>query len=375
MKKTFPNPKTEDAAPAKKLLMTASTFAHIMNFHLPYLADFKRLGWVVHVACGGEQREVPYADRCISVPIVKSFTSVSNLKASAMLRELMKTERYDLVITHTSLAAFFTRLAEKGLKNRPRTINVVHGYLFDDRTSRKKAAVLKTAEYLAAPQTDLVLTMNRYDKEWAEAHSVSKAVGAIPGMGVDESKLAAACKKADFGFRESDFVLVYPAEFSERKSQEMLIRAMADLPKDVKLFLPGNGALLEKCKELAAETGVSDRVVFPGYVKDAGSILSFADVAVSSSRLEGLPFNIAEAMLSSLPVIASRVKGNEDLVEDGVTGFLFEYNDAGGFADKVKLLFTDREACRRMGAAGREKAQAYTLASAEKQVMDAYLTV
>lgn len=353
--------------------MTASTFSHIRNFHLPYLKEFKRLDWEVHVACGGEEMPVPYADRAISVPIVKSYTSLSNFKACFMLRRLMKEERYDLVITHTSLSAFFVRLAETGIRPHPRTINVVHGYLFDDDTSKLKAAVLKTAEYLVAPKTDLVLTMNDYDTRWALSHRVAKEVKYIPGMGIDRERLFSGCEKKDLGFSESDFVLVYPAEFSKRKNQEMLIRALPMLPEEVKLLLPGSGALTDRCRRLASELGVADRVSFPGYVSDVGGMLLAADAAVSASRSEGLPFNIVEAMLCSLPVTASRVKGHTDLVDNDITGFLYEYDDAEEFSEAVKKLYRDRELARSMGAAGREKAEKYTIEHVFQQIMDEYI--
>lgn len=358
---------------AKKLLMTASTFSHIRNFHLPYLAEFKRLGWEVHVACGGGETAIPCCDRSISLPMEKSFTSPSNFRACAKLRKLIKKERYDLVITHTSLAAFFTRLAEKGLRRRPRTVNVVHGYLFDDRSSRLRAAVLKAAEYLTAPQTDLVLTMNGYDTLWAGTHPVAKEVRSVPGMGIDREKLAVSGGTRDCGAHDSDFVLIYPAEFSERKNQAMLIRALPRLPGEVKLLLPGDGALLDDCKALAEKLGVAERVVFPGYIRNVGAAFAAADAAVSSSRSEGLPFNVVEAMLCSLPVIASRVKGHTDLVEDGVTGYLYDYNDEAAFAEAVKRLYNDREAAQTMGAAGKEKADRYALENAFQAVMDAYL--
>lgn len=345
-----------------------------MNFHLPYLAEFKRLGWEVHVACGGEETQLPHADRSISIALEKSFASASNFRACAELRKLMKKERYDLVITHTSLASFFTRLAEKGLENRPRTINVVHGYLFDDRTPRIKAAVLKTAEHLVAPQTDLVLTMNEYDTKWASEHRIAREVRCIPGMGIAAEKLFSSCTKADFGFTETDFVLVYPAEFSHRKNQEMLIRALSLLPGNVKLLLPGSGKLLDTCRTLSSELSVSERVVFPGYISCIGSALRSADAAVSSSRSEGLPFNIAEAMLCSLPVIASRVKGHTDLVEEGVTGFLYDYNDINSFSEAVKTLYNDRERARKMGFAGKEKAEKLTVENVIRKIMDEYLS-
>lgn len=358
---------------SRKLLITASTYSHIEHFHLPYIRKFHELGWEVHVACGGKETEIPFADKVVSLSLKKSFTSLSNFKACAQLHSLMSENEYSLVIAHTSLAAFFTRLAELGIKPHPKTIHVVHGYLFDDRTPKLKAAVLKAAELFVAPQTDFVLTMNAYDNRWAKAHRAGKDVRSIPGMGVDEKKLVPT-NGYDFGFSEDDFVLVYAAEFSERKNQAVLIRTMAQLPERVKLLLPGEGALLESCKSLAKELSVSDRVVFPGYVHDVAGILAQADVAASCSRSEGLPFNVMEAMLMGLPVVASKVKGHTDLVEDGVTGFLCEYGDESAFANAIGKLLDDMQLAEQMGARGKEKAQAYTLDTVFSQVMDQYLS-
>lgn len=89
-----------------KLLYTASTYSHIANFHLPYLRAFREAGWTVHVACGGTAMALPEADRVVDVPFAKRMTAPENLGCARRLGELMKCEAYDLVITHTSLAAF-----------------------------------------------------------------------------------------------------------------------------------------------------------------------------------------------------------------------------------------------------------------------------
>lgn len=110
----------------RKLLMTASTYSHIRNFHLPYLREFQRLGWETHVGCRGIPMDAPYIDEAIELPFEKRMQSRENLRAARLLRGKVASGRYDLIITHTSLAAFFIRLAVKGLKNRPKVINVVH---------------------------------------------------------------------------------------------------------------------------------------------------------------------------------------------------------------------------------------------------------
>jgi len=238
--------------------------------------------------------------------------------------------------------------------------------------NKLKSFVLKCAELICAPVTDLVLTMNEYDFEWAKAHKAAKAVDFIPGMGADDEKSKAAEKYRD-DFEDDAFVLIYPAEFSARKNQRIIIEAMAKLPERVKLVLPGKGDLLEECKALAASLGVSSRVIFPGHVNNVASRLKGADAAVTSSRSEGLPFNVLEAMQCALPVIASRAKGNTDLVSDGVNGFLFD--DAESLAASVNQLLVSPELKRAMGERGRELSEQYSLKKVYPVVMDAYMKI
>lgn len=360
---------------SKKVLIVASTFSHIVSFHLPYVERFHRLGWEVHIACGGDVKEIPNADRLYLFPFEKRISSFSNFRASAAIRKLTLHEEYDLVITHTSLAAFFTRLAFKGMKHRPKTINVVHGYLFDDDTPVMKKLVLEAAELFTAGQTDKILTMNAYDTVWATKHHAAPVVHRIAGMGAAAGKCENLKSRTDYGLSEDDFVLVYPAEFSERKNQRMLIEAMPMLPANVKLLLPGTGDRLQFCRELAERLGVKDRVIFPGYITGIYSVLCLADAAVSSSRSEGFPFNIIEAMLASLPVIASNVKGNADLVEDGVTGMLFPFNDKYAFSKGVESLMENEKLRQSMGTRGKGRAGMFALASVLEPVMNEYLSV
>lgn len=360
------------------VLYTASTFSHIAHFHLPYLRRFQELGWRVEVACGGAYCDIPYADEILALPLEKKMTAPANFRAARMLRQRMMLGRYELVIAHTSLAAFFTRWAAKGLKHRPTIINVVHGYLFDDDTNAAKKAILTAAEKITAPQTDLLLTMNDWDARWAVTHSAGAKVALIPGMGVDEERFSGVAAlrsemRQRLGLQENDIALVYPAEFSARKNQPLLLRALPRLPENVKLLLPGQGALLEDCKALADTLGVAHRVIFPGQVTDVPAWLAAADIAVTSSRSEGLPFNVMEAMLCALPTVASDVKGHSDLIEDGVTGALYSYDDENGFLQAVLPLIESGELRRRMGDAAKRAAAPYTLTQALPVVMDTYL--
>lgn len=364
----------------RKLLMTASTYSHISNFHLPYLREFQRLGWETHVGCAGVPVDAPYIDIAIELPFEKRMQSPANFRAARILRGQIKRERYDLIITHTSLAAFFTRLAVKGMRNRPKIINVVHGYLFDDETPAIKRRLLLNAERVTASETDLLLTMNAYDYAIAQKYQLGRQVEQIHGMGVDFSKLDRAIMedgarlRKELGISDSAFVLLYAAEFSKRKSQRILIETMPHLPKNTVLVLCGAGEQLEDCLTLADKLGVSNRVLFPGQITDMGAWYRMADAAVTPSRSEGLPFNVMEAMHMGLPVVASAVKGHTDLIKNGETGLLYSYGDADACAERVEQLMGDSVLRERMREIAKASVEWYALNAVLPMVMEQYLT-
>ena len=363
-----------------KVLFTASTYSHIVNFHRPYLAAFRQLGWTVEVACGGTPMEIPEAHRVVYIPFEKEMLSPRNGTAWRQLRRLMKEERYDLVSCHTSLASFFTRMAVRGLKDRPKVACTAHGYLFGEETSAVKNLLLSRAEVLAAPVTDLLMTMNRWDTGYANAHKLGKQIVEVPGIGLDTDRLRPvsgqerAALRAEWGVAEEDILLLYAAEFSGRKSQQVLIRAITHLPEQVKLSLPGQGALREECMALVAQLGVEERVLFPGQVQMA-LWYGAADLAVSASRSEGLPFNVMEAMYYGLPVVASRVKGHTDLLEESGAGLLYPYGDWAACAGCIQDLLLDRELTARMGERGQQAVEAYTLDRVLPVIMAQYGTL
>jgi glycosyltransferase involved in cell wall biosynthesis len=363
------------------VLFTASTCSHILNFHLPYLKEFRRIGWEVHVACGGPMRAIPEADRVFELPFEKKMSSPKNFFAAHILRQVISENGYSLICTHTSLAAFFTKTAIYGLETKPPLINVVHGYLFDNETPAIKQKMLAAAEKMTAKQTALLLTMNKWDYSYAKAQKLAQRVELIPGMGVNFKGLDAGrvtsrgMKRQETGLSDDDFVLIYPAEFSDRKNQAMLIRALPLLPQSVKLLLPGDGERREACIRLARSLGVDRRVVLPGQVSDMQSWYMAADAAVSASRSEGLPFNVMEAMHFGLPVIVSRVKGHTDLIEDGKTGLLYPRNDEAAFAAAVNVILSSPELAQELGKAASLAVNRFSLPEVMPKVMEQYLSV
>lgn len=342
------------------MLYVASTFGHLASFHKPYLAWLAQQGAAVHAAAGCSTAELPGVSRYIPVSFEKSMFSPRNFAAVIQLRRVLREEKYDMISVHTSLAAFFTRLAVMTCgKQRPIVMNTAHGYLFDRDTPPLKREILLAAERMTAPVTDWLLTMNRQDERIARQYRLGRHIVPTDGMGIDLARFSRPSApertwlRRQLSLRDDQLVLVYAAEFSGRKHQSMLIEAMAELPERVVLLLPGRGAALDKCKALADRLGVRERVRFPGFVSNIEDYYRASDVCVSSSRSEGLPFNVMEAMACGLPAVLTNVKGHEDLVRPGENGELYPYDDRQAFCRAVRVA--GEPAVRRMMSEKAEK--------------------
>lgn len=362
----------------KRILFCASTFRHIENFHLPYLEAFRARGYQVWVAAGGEG-ELPQADRCISLPLRKRFFSLQNLRAVWRLRGLLKETEISMISTHTTLANAVVRLAVLtfGKKKRPRVAVTCHGFLFHETDGLKKWAYL-LPEKICAPVTDLLMVMNREDLEIARRHRLSRDIRLTGGMGVPAGRFGPVSPQArgevreKWGFGAGEILFVYAAEFSPRKDHASLIRAFAkaaaNMP-EANLLLAGEGALLEDCRRLA-QSLAPGRVRFLGYVNRMEEVYPCCDVSVASSRIEGMPFHVMEAMLCGLPVIARDTKGHRDLIEGRDSGIL--YRDEAELVQALERLYRDETLRKALSAGARRTAAQYTLDRVLPQVMELY---
>ena len=125
------------------------------------------------------------------------------------------------------------------------------------------------------------------------------------------------------------------------KGFDVLLRAMAELPADCRLVLLGEGAELAELTSLARELHIEDRVQFAGWVDPPWSATWKFDVLVAPSRVEAFGLVAVEAMRAKIPVIASRVGGFVEIIDDGSTGILVEPGDPSALAVAIRRLSQD----------------------------------
>ncbi|OGW25945.1 MAG: hypothetical protein A2X59_12325 [Nitrospirae bacterium GWC2_42_7] len=153
-------------------------------------------------------------------------------------------------------------------------------------------------------------------------------------------------------------VLVYSGWLVEGKGLDTLLEAfrlVVSENRETKLLLLGKGPLKDRLKDKADSLNISDKVCFKGNVTNVHEFLNSADIFVFPSFREGMPNSLLEAMACGLPVIASRIGGIVDIVEDNKSAILFDPGDVSGLASAIIKLLNNDEIRQALGAEARKR--------------------
>ena len=184
---------------------------------------------------------------------------------------------------------------------------------------------------------------------WAVRQGISRRKVRVQLNGIDLTR---------FGYSGSapDGPAVLVARLSPEKGIDTLLRAVplvvAECP-DFRLEIAGDGPCREALQGIVSELHLGDVVRFLGTVRDVPSLLSRARLFILSSLTEGISLTLLEASARGLPIVATNVGGNPEVVADGVTGLLVPPSAPDAMAASVLRLWTEPDLRGRMGRAGR----------------------
>jgi glycosyltransferase involved in cell wall biosynthesis len=153
----------------------------------------------------------------------------------------------------------------------------------------------------------------------------------------------------------SSRIIITVGRLSEEKGLDVLLAAfskVAAVSDDTILAIVGGGPLEEALKTRAVDLKIGERVRFLGFKEDVFPYLAVSHIYASPSRYEGLPMSLLEAMSMRVPVVATRVGGVAEVVEDGVTGILIEPEAPGTLAETILALLDDEALAERLRANG-----------------------
>lgn len=305
----------------------------------------------------------PYVDafRRLGADVVEVAAHRPSLGALTAVIRLVRRRGIQLVHSHGKGAGLYGRLAARAA-GIP-AIHTFHGLHYSGYPPGLRWGYLALERGLARLTHTLVHVSESQARE-ARALGLAPAgrsrviVNGIDAAGVSALAEERALPREVLGLSREALVIGSIARFDPIKGLDVLLDALPALAERVPtaaLLLVGNGGEDRHLRARAAALGIGRRVVLAGAIPEAARCLPAMDVYASASLGEGLPLALLEAMACGLAVVATRVPGHVDVVEDGVTGLLVPPRDPQAMAEAAAALLEDEARRRAMGAGGRER--------------------
>lgn len=342
----------------KKVLIMATVYSHIGQFHQPLIDMLKENDYEVHI-CGynnlnlKDSLTINNVDKKYELPFSRSPFSLKNLKCYRALKKIMKDEKYDIIHCNTPVGGVLGRLmARKYRKNGTKVFYTAHGFHFYKGASIKNWIVYYPIEKILSRYTDVLITINKEDYELSKAKfKKCKEFLYINGVGVNEKKYNI---KLDDQTREKyinelnintkDFNIICIGELNTNKNQDLAINAMKTLIvkyNNIKLWLLGNGPKKDELQQKIAEYKLENNVKLLGYRRDIPQLLQLSHIGLSCSLREGLGLNLIEELIAELPIIGVKNRGHEEIIINNYNGYMIE-NSVEELVDKIELLIEDK---------------------------------
>lgn len=366
----------------KKVLFVANIHKHIRAFHIPYIQYLQKQGYEVHVAANDGATRVDEADKQYDLSIDRSPFSLDNIKAIRELRAILEKEKYCLVHCHTAMGSVVARLAAKDLrKNGLKVLYTAHGFHFFKGSPIKYWILYYPMEKYLSAFTDGIVTINQEDHKLLMQQSFKNKFSFLTnGMGINAERFTNTNISKDEirkknNYKSNDFLLLYIAEFIERKNHRFLVNCAVELNKrapNIKILFAGRGRNIDLITNLIKERKADKIIDVLGYRTDIGEIIKMIDLGVSVSYQEGLPMNVAEQLYLGKPVVATKIRGHVDLIEHGVNGLLFNLDDQNDFINSVLKLYRDKALYSQMSQNAKIKSKKLSIEFCLEQMKTIY---
>jgi len=279
----------------------------------------------------------------------------------SLTRRLISRLGIDVVHSHGKGPGFYGRTVARWM--RVPAIHTFHGLHYTGYSPLSRPLYLTMERQLSRWSHTIINVSRSQHLEGLGLRLFRPAQGVVIVNGVDiedmeRAMLEAPIRRESLGLTADDVVIGCISRFDPIKRIELLVEALRRLrvrfPR-LALVLVGGGGEQQRIRRLVFESGLSEQVIFTGFLENPARIQPVLDLYVASSRKEGLPLSILEAMAAGLAVVATDAPGHRDVVVPGETGLLVPPEDPAALAEAVAVLLTDPARRKNLGQAGRER--------------------
>lgn len=374
-----------------KAVVVASVASMISQFNLHNIKILQELGYKVIVATNFEEpgnisfrlsqklfqqleSEEVY---CININFARSPFSLKNIVAYQTLKKIINDDdEIKLIHAHSPVGGVITRAITLN-NTQKRLIYTAHGFHFFKGASIRNWLTFYPIEKIFSYFTDDLITINLEDYQLAKKRFRAKRLHCVNGVGIDLNKFTADKKKINLNKEQKKIKLLSIGELNKNKNHRLVIEAINQSKfKDHFLYkICGEGTLKKELALLIKQYGLENQVHLLGYRDDINHILADSDIFVFPSFREGLPVSVMEAMATGLPVIASDIRGNHDLIVHEKGGFLFESGNVEELVHYLDECFIHQDNMVAFGNYNLQKIQEYSSDYVDSQMREIYSVV
>ncbi len=304
-----------------------------------------------------EARGIADADVFPLGSLRREVRPAADLRALTELRQVIAAWRPHVVHTHSSKAGVLGRAAAR-LERVPVVIHSIHGWGFGPHQPLPVRWAFLAAERMAARWTTFFVAVSASNLEdGVRLRLFDRARARVIRSGIDLARFrgrsGGAEVRAELGIPADAPLVVQVSCFKPQKAPERFVavaaRVAAAVPR-AHFLLVGDGALRPALEEMRRDAGLDGRLHMPGWRRDVPAILDAATAVTLTSRFEGLPRAVVEALAAGVPVVAAAVDGVEEVLHDGANGFLVDPGDIETMSTRVVTLLTDPDLRRELAA-------------------------
>lgn len=309
--------------------------------------------------------------------IRREISFVEDIKLFWELFLLIRKEKPDILHLNSSKVGAVGAVAGK-IARVPRIIFTAHGWVFNEQRPKWQKSALTLITKIAARFQDVIICVSEYDRKRARELRIAPEKKLVTIYnGVDISALKTLSRKearTRLMLGEKDFVVGTVANFYKNKSLDTLVlAAISAHASPVKFVIMGDGPEKETIETLIAKYKLGDRFILTGTIQNAASYLKAFDVFALTSKKEGLPYALLEAMAAKLPCVASAVGGVPEILLNGENGVLIPHLTPGKLWDAIAGLSKNKKRARELGANAAETiASKFSLESSVQKTLALY---
>jgi len=315
---------------------------------LDTVARLDRDRFEVGLACAdrgellAEARGIPDTTLFLLPHLRREVRPLDDLRAFRELRGAIRAFGADLVHTHSSKAGVLGRAAARA-EGVAVVVHSIHGYGFGPHQHPLVRRLFLAAERQAARWTTAFVAVSRENLQQGlrlglftadRVHLIRSGIA----LAAFRTPQGGEAVRRELGIPPEAPLVVQVSCFKPQKAPERFVelaRRVRDRVPAAHFLLVGDGELRPRLERLREAAGLADRLHLPGWRRDVPAVLAAATVATLTSRFEGLPRAVVEALAAGVPVVAMAVDGVVEVVRDGVNGFLVPPGDVAAMAERV----------------------------------------